>query len=99
MTDHPAPDHPPRPDEGHEPGHGRHGWMMIACCIPMLAIALVLVATGVVSPGFLFVAVACTAMMALMMRGMGHDDEADSSTRTGGSAKPASRPGDPRSRQ
>jgi hypothetical protein len=52
--------------------HGGHGWMMIACCIPMLAIAGVLVATGAASPGFLAVAVACTLMMALMMRGMGH---------------------------
>jgi hypothetical protein len=53
-------------------GHGGHGWMMIACCIPMLAIAGVLVATGVASPVFLVVAVGCTLMMALMMRGMGH---------------------------
>jgi hypothetical protein len=44
--------------------------MMIACCIPMLVIAVLLVATGVASPGFLFGALACTAMMALMMRGM-----------------------------
>lgn len=51
-------------------GHRGHGWMMIACCIPMLAIAGVLVATGVLSAGFLLVAVGCTAMMALMMRGM-----------------------------
>ena len=53
-------------------GHGGHGWMMIACCIPMLVIAGILVATGVASPGFLFVAAGCTLMMALMMRGMGH---------------------------
>jgi len=53
-------------------GHGGHSWMMIACCIPMLAIAGILVATGVLSAGFLFLAVGCTAMMALMMRGMGH---------------------------
>jgi hypothetical protein len=46
--------------------------MMIACCIPMLVIAIVLVATGVVSASFLIFALACTAMMALMMRGMGH---------------------------
>ncbi len=46
--------------------------MMIACCIPMLAIAGILVATGAVSPAFLVVAVGCTLMMALMMRGMGH---------------------------
>ena len=46
--------------------------MMIACCIPMLVIAVVLVATGVASPSFILVAVACTVMMALMMGGMGH---------------------------
>ena len=62
------------PDHGTAPhgGHGGHGWMMIACCIPMLVIAVILVATGIASPGFLAVAVGCTLMMALMMRGMGH---------------------------
>ncbi len=67
-------------EEQYQPGapvqgrarHGGHGWMMIACCIPMLVIAGVLVATGAVGPGFLAVAVGCTLMMALMMRGMGH---------------------------
>lgn len=53
------------------PAGGRgHSWMMIACCIPMLAVALALVAAGVVGPGFLLIAVGCTVMMALMMRGM-----------------------------
>lgn len=52
--------------------HGGHGWLMIACCIPMLVIAVALVATGVVGAGFLFVAIVCTVMMALMMRGMSH---------------------------
>jgi hypothetical protein len=46
--------------------------MMVACCIPMLVIAVLLVATGAASPGFLVVALGCTAMMALMMRGMDH---------------------------
>jgi hypothetical protein len=46
--------------------------MMIGCCIPMLLIAVLLVATGAASPGFLVAAVGCTLMMALMMRGMGH---------------------------
>ena len=54
-------------------GHGGHShWMMIACCVPMLAIAIALVATGVAGPGFIVAAIACTAMMALMMRGMSH---------------------------
>ncbi len=52
--------------------HGGHGWMRVACCIPMLVIAVVLVATGAVSPAFLAAAVGCTLMMALMMRGMSH---------------------------
>ncbi len=55
-------------DHGHR-AHG-HGWMMILCCIPMLAVALLLVATGVVGVSFLVIAVACTVMMAMMMRGM-----------------------------
>ena len=70
----------PRIDPGTEQNsqkQGRHGWMMIACCIPMLAIAGFLVATGVVSAGFLLVAVACTVMMALMMRGMSHGGSSD----------------------
>lgn len=46
--------------------------MMLICCIPMLVIAVALVAVGTVSPGFLFAALLCTAMMALMMRGMNH---------------------------
>ena len=41
--------------------------MMIACCIPLLMIAIALVATGVASASFLFAAVACMAMMGLMM--------------------------------
>ena len=53
-------------------GHGGHGLIMIACCIPMLVIAIALVTTGVVSAGFLILALVCTAMTALMMRGMGH---------------------------
>ncbi|MGV4930052.1 hypothetical protein K2224_07690 [Streptomyces sp. BHT-5-2] len=48
----------------------KHGWMMLACCVPVIIAALVLVATGILSPGFLLVAIMCTAMMALMMRGM-----------------------------
>ncbi len=52
-------------------GHGGHGWLMMLCCIPMLAIAVALVAAGAVSPGFLFLAVMCTVMMAMMMRAIG----------------------------
>ena len=55
-------------DDGQQRGHGH--WMMIACCVPMLAIAVVLVATGAVGSGFILVALMCTVMMAMMMRGM-----------------------------
>ena len=52
-------------------GHGGHGhWMMIACCIPMLVIVAILVATGAVSFGFILAAVGCVAMMGLMMFAM-----------------------------
>ena len=64
----------------HHGGHRGHGWMMIACCIPMVAIAVILVATGVAGPGFLFVALGCTAMMALMMSGMHGGGSRDSTT-------------------
>lgn len=66
---------PDGPDQGKAPHRRGHGLMMIACCIPMLVIAGILVATGVASPAFLVVAVGCTLMMALMMRGMGHDGD------------------------
>lgn len=60
-------------------GHGGHShWMMIACCVPMLIIAIALVATGVAGPGFIVAAIACTAMMALMMRGMSHGSSSKS---------------------
>jgi hypothetical protein len=62
-----------RPGEPDAQGHGGHDWMMIACCIPMLVIAVALVATGVAGVGFIFGAVLCTLMMWLMMRGM-HGD-------------------------
>lgn len=60
------------PDESSHRGHshGGHRWMMIACCIPMLVIAIALVATGVAGVGFIFAAIVCTLMMAMMMRGM-----------------------------
>ena len=60
----------------HPGGHGGHGLMMIACCIPMLVIAVALLATGVVGPSFLIIAVGCTAMMFFMMRGMSGGDKA-----------------------
>ena len=72
MSDRATHVQPPPPGDRTPKSGGRHGLMMIACCIPMLVIAIVLVATGVVGAGFILVAVGCTAMMALMMRGMNH---------------------------
>lgn len=59
-------------------GHSGHGWMMMICCVPMLVIAITLVATGIAGVGFIFVAVMCTAMMAMMMKmmdGGGHEEK------------------------
>lgn len=97
MTDHhhhqPANDDTDRadihaPSSGAPHRHGGHGLMMIACCIPMLVVAVVLVATGVVSVSFLFFAVACTVMMALMMRGM-HGGGPDKPAKQDHSGSPA----------
>lgn len=60
---------------GHDPdsehgAHGGHGLMMIICCIPMLAIAGLLVLTGVAGSGIIISALLCTAMMAAMMFAM-----------------------------
>lgn len=60
----------PQPHDGMRGGNMGHRLLMIACCIPMLLIAGALVIAGAVSASFLLYAVACTAMMALMMRGM-----------------------------
>ena len=51
-------------------GHAGHGWML-ACCIPMLLVVIALVVTGVVSASAILYALACVAMMAVMMAGMG----------------------------
>jgi hypothetical protein len=48
--------------------------MMIACSLPMLAIAVALVATGTTSPAFLFAVVGCALMMAVTMGGISHGD-------------------------
>jgi len=58
-------------------GHQGHGWMMIGCGV-MAALVLVLVATGAVRTTLLLGALACIAMMAVMMLMMsrfmgGHD--------------------------
>lgn len=60
--------------EGHA-GHGGHSLMMLVCCIPMILIAVALVATGAAGSGAIVGALLCTAMMAVMMFTMpgGHD--------------------------
>ncbi|MGY5080900.1 hypothetical protein ACWIGX_28045 [Streptomyces nigrescens] len=65
------PDMPKPPTRQQGRRRGSRGWIMLACCIPLVIIVFVLAATGVVDFGFGFVAIACLAMMALMMRGMG----------------------------
>jgi len=59
-----APD-PTKPSAGHR-------WMMMICCVPMVAIAIALVATGVASSSFLLTAGLCVGMMFMMMRMMNH---------------------------
>ena len=50
-------------------GSGRGHWLMIACCIPIVVIAVLLVAFG--APlGTLAVVAGCVAMMGLMMLAM-----------------------------
>lgn len=50
---------------------GSHHWMMIACCIPMIVLAIALVTSGTANAGALAIALLCTLAMALMMVGMG----------------------------
>jgi hypothetical protein len=67
--------HEPPMISGATPGKNRprrrrgYGWMMIAC-IPMMLIAVVLVATGIASPGFLVIAIGCMLMTGIMMTGV-----------------------------
>jgi hypothetical protein len=70
-----------QPHRGHEqPSHEEQGgnghrWLMIVCCIPMVVIVGVLLATGVAGTGAIVFAVLCLGMMALMMFAMpgGHN--------------------------
>ncbi len=77
----PAPDSAPEAQQtsaGPHAGHGAHSahhWMMLVCCIPMLAIVVLLIASGTAGSGALLWALGCVAMMAAMMFMMpgGHD--------------------------
>ena len=64
-----------QPIQVDEPHSSGHGWMMIAFCLPLLVVAIVLVATKAVGVSFLLVAVGCALMMALMMRSMGYGSD------------------------
>ena len=57
-------------DKAGHGGHGGHGLMMMICCIPMLVIAGLLVATGVAGSGIIVTALLWTARMAAMMFAM-----------------------------
>jgi 1,4-dihydroxy-2-naphthoate octaprenyltransferase len=47
--------------------HAGHKWMMLICCIPMIAIVAVLIVSGTAGSGALLWALGCVAMMAAMM--------------------------------
>jgi hypothetical protein len=55
--------------KGHGSGHGHSHWMMIACCVPMVLVAGVLLFGGA-GLASLAPVVLCAAMMGLMMVGM-----------------------------
>lgn len=76
METHTAKDHEPAPTGAVGHKGKNHRWGMIACCIPMIVIAIILVATGVVGAGFILIAIGCTLAMALMMGGMDHGGNA-----------------------
>ena len=47
--------------------HGAHRWMMLICCVPMVAIVVMLLVTGAAGSGAVLWALGCVAMMAAMM--------------------------------
>ena len=51
---------------GHH-AHSGHRWMMLICCIPMVAIVVLLIASGTAGSGAFVWALGCVAMMAAMM--------------------------------
>lgn len=48
-------------------GLGGHRLMMLVCCMPVVAGAVLLVATGVAGRGAIIAALACLVMMAMMV--------------------------------
>lgn len=56
--------------ESRRSGHGApggHRLMMLICCIPMVAIVVLLLVSGVAGPGVVLWALGCVALMAAMM--------------------------------
>ncbi len=69
--------HDTDPSSGTGNGKGGHRWMMLVCCIPMVAIAAWLVLAGVAGAGVVLIALLCVALMGFMMAGMGHGSGGD----------------------
>lgn len=69
-TDSIPPEQQPEHQHGSGHRHGGHRLMMIICCVPMVAIAVLLMVTGVAGSGIIFTALLCVAMMAAMMFAM-----------------------------
>ena len=71
----------PVPDGRHSPveppatrgSHHGHRWMMLACCVPMVAIVAVLLATGAAGTSAVVFAAACVGIMTVMMLAMPRD--------------------------
>jgi hypothetical protein len=71
MNTYGTPDRPPRPARqtgGYGGAHG-HSWTMMVCCIPMLLVAVFMIATGAAGGGPLFVAMGCALMIVDMDHG------------------------------
>lgn len=65
-----APPHPP-PDR-RKRDRGGNGWPVAACCIPLLAGAVMLVLAHRGGVTFLILFASCTALNALLMAAVGH---------------------------
>lgn len=66
-TDHSEQASPDQAHHSRSSGHGAHKLAMLICCIPMIAVAVVLITTGVAGSGALLWALGCLMMMAMMM--------------------------------
>ncbi len=69
---HPGHEHPTDSGDTDRP-HRSHRWAMVACCVPMLVIVAVLLATGTAGLGAIVFAVVCVGIMTAMMLAMPRD--------------------------